>query len=350
MSRRLTVINLYRNWGNTHTDSSSLLMFITASRDMFVSQYWSFISNRHLSDDLIGLERIKSRVLNQYAFLISTFFLIDALRELCLGYQLPALFLLILGINLQLLFFFTKVHFNDQFFFLVLLVCSTLVLVFSSNRGGESGIYFYYFAILQAIIFIFNERTNYIYGLILIIVIFFFFYLTEIRDLQVLNSEIQKSPKSSKATRIHTFIQIVCFVGFNAYLLVSKNKEISRLLSQKERSEKIIEQLNHKLSHISSTAQLEKLINLAMENSTLFIPLFKEVFPAIYFTLFTINPAMTSEEFKLFALIKLGFTTKDIATYTHLAVRTVQTKKNRLRKSFHISSQEDLYLWIEKVS
>ncbi|WP_160366806.1 helix-turn-helix transcriptional regulator [Sphingobacterium zhuxiongii] len=202
----------------------------------------------------------------------------------------------------------------------------------------------------MAIIFIFNERTNYLYALVLIAIIFFFFYLTQIREVQVLNNEFRESSKTSKTTRIHTFIQIICFIGFNAYLLVSKNKEITRLFSQKERSEKIIEQLNNKLKHTSTTAQLEKLINLAMENSALFIPLFKEVFPEVYSKLFEINPEMTSEEFKLCALLKLGFTTKDIATYTHLAVRSVQTKKNRLRKSFHLSSHEDLYLWIESIS
>lgn len=36
---------------------------------------------------------------------------------------------------------------------------------------------------------------------------------------------------------------------------------------------------------------------------------------------------MTGEEFKFCALLKLGFTTKDIAEYNHFTVRTVQTKK-----------------------
>jgi DNA-binding NarL/FixJ family response regulator len=56
---------------------------------------------------------------------------------------------------------------------------------------------------------------------------------------------------------------------------------------------------------------------------------------------------MNNEESKLCALLKLGFTTKDIAEYNHLEVRTVQGRKNRLRKSFNIPSDTDLYIWIE---
>ena len=52
---------------------------------------------------------------------------------------------------------------------------------------------------------------------------------------------------------------------------------------------------------------------------------------------------MTPEEFKFCFLLKLGFTTKDIAEYNNLAIRTVQTRKSRLRKNFDISSEVDLY-------
>jgi len=61
------------------------------------------------------------------------------------------------------------------------------------------------------------------------------------------------------------------------------------------------------------------------------------------------NPEMTPDEFKFCSLLKLGFTTKDITEYNNLAIRTVQTRKSRLRKTFDISSEIDLYKWIDEV-
>jgi hypothetical protein len=56
---------------------------------------------------------------------------------------------------------------------------------------------------------------------------------------------------------------------------------------------------------------------------------------------------MTQDEFKFCALLKLEFSTKEIAQYTHTTIRSVQTRKNRFRKSFKLSSEKDLYKWIE---
>ena len=92
---------------------------------------------------------------------------------------------------------------------------------------------------------------------------------------------------------------------------------------------------------------IEDVVKLAMNNGVTFIPVFRQFFPFFYDNLLEVNPNMNNEEFKLCALLKLGFTTKDIAEYNHLAVRTVQGRKNRLRKSFNIPSDTDLYIWIE---
>lgn len=74
---------------------------------------------------------------------------------------------------------------------------------------------------------------------------------------------------------------------------------------------------------------LENLVKLAMNDDIAFIPKIKSSFPNLYDNLMEINPAITSDEFKLCALLKLGFTTKDIAEYNHISVRTVQTKEKQ---------------------
>ena len=106
--------------------------------------------------------------------------------------------------------------------------------------------------------------------------------------------------------------------------------------------------VDQELTTLPVSVSVQELVELAKEDDAAFTVVFREVFPSFYSNLHRINPDMTPEEFKLCAHLKLGFTTKDIANYNHLAVRTVQTKKSRLRKSFAIPPQEDLYIWISK--
>jgi hypothetical protein len=147
-----------------------------------------------------------------------------------------------------------------------------------------------------------------------------------------------------------TLIQFVLLLTFNGYFVMLKNNELCNLVRQRLHDTTPRFDLHAQLSE-SNYEQLnsvEGIVNLAKENNMAFIPMFKQAFPEFYERLLQENPEMTIEEFKLCALLKLGFTTKDIANYRHMEVRSVQTKKSRLRKSFAISPNEDLYMWIDQ--
>jgi len=45
----------------------------------------------------------------------------------------------------------------------------------------------------------------------------------------------------------------------------------------------------------------------------------------------------------------LNFSTKNIAEYTYVTIRTVQIRKNRLRKKFEIPSDEDFNNWMREL-
>ena len=62
-----------------------------------------------------------------------------------------------------------------------------------------------------------------------------------------------------------------------------------------------------------------------------------------------IYPEISSDDIRFCALLKLNFSTKDIAEYTFVTVRSVQTRKSRLRKKFNITSDEDIYLWMNEL-
>jgi DNA-binding CsgD family transcriptional regulator len=61
------------------------------------------------------------------------------------------------------------------------------------------------------------------------------------------------------------------------------------------------------------------------------------------------HPDLTKTEFILFALIFLNFTTKDIAKYTFVEHRTVQTRKNRLRRKLNLPAGTNLENYIHSL-
>jgi tetratricopeptide (TPR) repeat protein len=114
-------------------------------------------------------------------------------------------------------------------------------------------------------------------------------------------------------------------------------KEI--LLSQKEEE---TQDLRQKINE-----SFEEVVQLAKDNHPEFLTRFNEVYPEFSKKLLLINPSLVASELKFCAMIFLNFVTKDIAEYTFTSPKTVQNRKNSLRKKLNISSDEDLYVWFK---
>lgn len=93
----------------------------------------------------------------------------------------------------------------------------------------------------------------------------------------------------------------------------------------------------------------EEVIQLAKENNPEFLTRFKEVYPQFVSALLQLNPGLQASELTFCAYLYLNFSSKDIAQYTFVTVRAVQLRKNRLRKKFNISSDTDIYVWIQQL-
>ncbi|WP_019050943.1 helix-turn-helix transcriptional regulator [Elizabethkingia meningoseptica] len=221
-----------------------------------------------------------------------------------------------------------------------------LVFYYSSKEGFDNGLTFYYFPILTGVLLVLNKKKDINLIITIYSLVFIFFCVSHVYDFRLIRDGKPSNVYLIKNVRITTFIQAFVLLILTGYFMLSKHNKLVRLYKQTIKSEKIISELRKKLngtSHIS----IEDVVKLAMDNEVAFIPAFRQFFPDFYNNLMEINPNMTNEEFRFCALLKLGFTTKDIAEYTHLTVRTVQTKKSRLRKSFNIPSETDLYIWID---
>lgn len=89
-----------------------------------------------------------------------------------------------------------------------------------------------------------------------------------------------------------------------------------------------------------------ELIELARDNNPAFLSRFREVYPLFFTRLCNTYPDLTTGQLTFCALLKLNFSTKEIASCTNISVRSVETKKNRMRKQLSIPSDVDLNKWM----
>ncbi|MDH5032895.1 LuxR C-terminal-related transcriptional regulator [Chryseobacterium cucumeris] len=94
----------------------------------------------------------------------------------------------------------------------------------------------------------------------------------------------------------------------------------------------------------------ERLVSLARKNDPLFFNEYQNAYPELVGRLLEINPKLSANELSFCAMIQLGFSSKEIAQYGFMQHRSVQTKKNRLRKKLHIPSDVDIYFFLQNLN
>ncbi|SFK45721.1 LuxR C-terminal-related transcriptional regulator [Proteiniphilum acetatigenes] len=111
---------------------------------------------------------------------------------------------------------------------------------------------------------------------------------------------------------------------------------------------KIREQETEKLK-IRLNKSLDEIIELVKKNDPTFMIKFQEAYPRFTTSLLAINPKIQPSELHLCALIYLQFTTKEIADSMYRSVKTIQNRKNSLRKKLDIPSDIDIAIWLNEV-
>lgn len=121
-----------------------------------------------------------------------------------------------------------------------------------------------------------------------------------------------------------------------------------QLLSENDILHKQKEQVSQELYH-QQHSSLDELINLAKKNDSGFLAKFEEVFAQFVPNLLKINPTLVRSELRFCALLYFNFSIKDIAEYTFTAPKTVQNRKNRIRKRLGIPLEENISVWMQKI-
>lgn len=312
---------------------------------------WSYITNLHIPAHIGKIEKEEAQRLNRYAFIVGCIWIINSVVNYWINSSGNFIALFILGIFYLIMFFFTKVHFNPLVNLFKIEFALLVIFFFSSTAGFDNGLSFYYFFILIASVFVFNKKSTVWYNGITFITAFILFTISHLYDFKVFGIESVKDVSASNYQRYVAFIQLFAGIFIFGFFGISKHFKILRLSEQMKRSESAIVDLKSRIDEQTKTngEEIEKIVKLAVDDAPAFVSKFKEIYPDFLSNLKEKKPDLTLSEFKFCALLKLGFTTKEIAEFNHLSVRTVQTKKARLRKSFNIPSEEDLYVWVEKI-
>lgn len=148
-------------------------------------------------------------------------------------------------------------------------------------------------------------------------------------------NKVEKAESNTQLV-IVSFGAIILLTFLSVYLYVKKQ----RRKTANRRNENI--QLKKKLNNA-----FDEVTELASTNSPNFLSRFVEVYPEFYNLLTTEYPSLTTADLKLCALMKLDFSTKEIAEISFSSLRTVQNRKYKLRKKFGLETEENINQWIQ---
>lgn len=110
-----------------------------------------------------------------------------------------------------------------------------------------------------------------------------------------------------------------------------------------------------KQSDDSLKPQLKRLLSLIKTNNKakkdwdLFKKYFEEVNQGFYDRLHKLNPNLSSNDYKLSALIKLNMNIKESADVLNISPESVKTARYRLRKKLDLQHDDDLYEFMQKL-
>ena len=120
-----------------------------------------------------------------------------------------------------------------------------------------------------------------------------------------------------------------------------KSKELHKVQSIVQKNELKQESLLTKLENAN-----RELVALAKQNDESFLPEFKKLYPELSSKIEKASSKITKNDFILLGMIWLNFSSKNIARYTFVQHKTIQTKKYRLRKKLNLPNGTDLYQWL----
>ncbi|NIF06203.1 hypothetical protein F3J23_12200 [Chryseobacterium sp. Tr-659] len=139
------------------------------------------------------------------------------------------------------------------------------------------------------------------------------------------------------------------FIAMSITVLTLSGVYVRKIIGRQKMKKKSLKEETDKLKSHVHTRQLKEVIELAKRNDSSFLLKFRELFPEFISALLKINPDLENSELTFCAMLKLRFSSKEIADYTFVQHRSVQQKKYRIRKRLNIAGETDIYEFFENI-
>jgi DNA-binding CsgD family transcriptional regulator len=296
-------------------------------------------------DNLNEIEMFLIKSLNQYRILVIFFLNVHFLVAICYDYLYSAIMILILNV-----FHLRKKSIFYLYENIRLLTFSVIILIliasFYSSYLAITLRFLLYITMLFGIPFFFNLKQSRIQIFILVslmiinILIYYFNFFS-----------IDFDDKKKERTFIGISIEVSIFVITTLYFSFKNTKLMSRFYFELEEF-KIkfnLDNFSNKENSLNDEENINRIVtivSLAKLNNPAFLTEFNLLYKDFFNKILNISSDIISSELEICALIKLNFTTKEIALATNSSVRSIEAKKYRIRKKLKINSSDDLFIWM----
>lgn len=163
--------------------------------------------------------------------------------------------------------------------------------------------------------------------------------------LKELEKRLSDQNEQNKKNRYSFYYIIAAIIAISTITILILTKIFTK--KEKEKNNIIDQKLNETDDLKKKLAvPIEDVVHLAIDDDPCFLIKFKELYSDFYNNLLSEFPHLTNNDMKFLALIKLKFSNKEIAEYAHISIRTVESKKYRLRKKIGLDPDVDFNKWV----
>ncbi|MFV0564779.1 MAG: helix-turn-helix transcriptional regulator [Flavobacteriaceae bacterium] len=309
-------------------------------------RFYDFISYSGIHETTSDDEVEQKIMFNRYfAILFFVFLLLGVCNLLFLGFTKGSISLFIISLFCGVCFFLLKSMSNNTILLVsIFVLLAVTISYFSSFCGLESGVFLYFFPLLLAIPIFFNYTENKWLIVFLILFILTNVYISTFSHFQLISPSPIYRPYGHKLLIINITCVLLLF-AINSFFLEEKRAYLEFLQGKDFYRKKQVQDLNTEVvrlkklinQDIQSSTNFNDLIDSIQLNDTIFIERFEKFFPYFFQKIKRqAIDALTISDLKFCALLKLNFTTKQIAIYTNSTIKSAESKKYRLRKKLDI--------------
>lgn len=220
---------------------------------------------------------------------------------------------------------------------------SFVLFYFSSHCGFNSGMILLYIPIVFAVIFFINIIKEF-----KIFAFFILLFLLQIGVNFITDFSLFFSPKYTLEIQKEVLIAniFVVIVNFLLFCYLIYKKELLLLKVYRSQVNQNVTLKNKIQERESAFVDIDKLIPLAESGNASFFVAFSEVYPDFFLMLKNHRPILVLSEIHVCCYIRMNYTSKDIARFTRISVRSVESKKYRIKKKFSLNPDDSLTEYI----